>query len=395
MNAEASVIHVNVIGFMSAVERLMDPALERRAFVVAHARASRALVLDASRNALAEGIEPGMYLDSALRRVRGLLVVEPAFDRYADANLLIEKVCARYAPLLENDSGGHFYLDVRGTRRLFGEYVGTAARIRNEIASTVGLEPAITLAANKLVAKVGTRSLRPEGLALIREGDEAAFLAPQNVQLLPGVGPKILRLLGAVGIREIGELAAVDDAEIRALFGHEGPALRDGARGLDSAPVADGRLPERRIVEEARFESDVIDGFDIRACLLDLATRAGLRLRREALEARQAALEVTYTDGVASSANAGASSVFSSDADLLAIADRLLVAAHLRRVRLRALKFSLGALSPASRQLDLFAPPEPGKAERFQAAADAARKRFGADKLKFGAAFGRSAYARV
>jgi DNA polymerase-4 len=394
MNSEASVVHVNVIGFMSSVESLADPELDRKAFVVAHERASRALVLDASRNALKEGVEPGMSLHAARQRLRGLVVVEPSFERYREANLCIEKICARYAPLLENDSGGHFYLDIRGTGRLFGEYLGTAARVRNEIARSVGVEPAVALAANKLVAKVGTRSLRPDGLALVREGDERAFLAPQDIQLLPGVGPKIQRLLRAVGIREIGELAAVDDAEIRALFGSEGVVLRDGARGLDPAPVADGRLAERSIVEETRFESDLIDAFDIRAGLLALVARAGLRLRREALESFRAALDVDYTDGVRSSANLASRSPLSGEHELRLAADGLLAAAHLRRVRVRSLRFSLAALSSAGAQLDLFAPPEPDKAERLQRAVDAARNRFGADALRLGAAFGRGSAGR-
>ena len=186
MSAEASVVHVNVVGFMAAVEALVDPERKEKAFVVGFPGAGRALVLDASRIAIREGIRIGMRLDVARSRVRSLEVLPPSLDAYRRANALVEKVCGRYAPLIENDSGGHFYLDLGGTRRLFGEYIDSAARIANEIRSMVGLEPTIGLARNKLVAKVGTRSLRPDGLALVREGDEAVFLAPQDVELLPG-----------------------------------------------------------------------------------------------------------------------------------------------------------------------------------------------------------------
>ena len=206
-------------------------------------------------------------------------------------------------PSSRTTRGGHFYLDLGGTRRLFGEYIDSAARIKNEIRSTVGLEPTVGLARNKLVAKVGTRSLRPDGLALVREGDEAAFLAPQDVELLPGVGPKLLRLLRAVGMREIRELAEVGDDECRALFGKGGPALRDAARGLDFGEVAGGRLAERIIARELRFESDVLDAFEIRAGLVRLVEEVGLELSTAAFVAGRLSLRVTYTDGFEASAS--------------------------------------------------------------------------------------------
>ena len=380
---------------MAAVETLSDPERRGKAFVVGFPGASRALVLDASRDALAEGIRIGMGLEAARALVRGLAVVPPSFDDYRRANAVVEEICARYAPHIENDSGGHFYLDLGGTRRLFGEYIDSAAKIKNDIRSTVGLEPAIGLARNKLVAKVGTRSLRPDGLVLVREGDEAAFLAPQDVELLSGVGPKILRILRAVGMREIGELAGVGDEECRALLGKGGPELRDAARGLDSREVADGRLAQRVIARELRFDSDVLDAFEVRAALLCLVEESGLELRRGAFVAGRLSLRVTYTDGFESSASCACARPLSGEAELVRAADGLVAKVGERRVRVRALRFALSALSPSSPQIDLFAPPEPSKLERLQRAVDAARTRFGSDKLGLCAALGRAAYSRV
>ena len=395
MKTGASVLHVNVVGFMAAVEALADPGRRDRAFVVGSPGASRAVVLDASRNALKEGIAIGMRLDTARERVRGLEVLRPSVDAYRRANALLEKVCVRYSPRVENDSGGHFFIDLEGTRRLFGEYIDSAAKIKNEIRATAGLEPTVGLASNKLVAKVGTRSLRPDGLALIREGDEASFLAPQDVELLPGVGPKILRILRAVGMREIGDLAGTGEEECRALFGTGGPALRDGARGLDFREVADGSLTSRAIARELRFESDILDAFEIRAGLLRLVEEAGLELRQESFVAGRLSLRVTYTDGFESFASKVSERPLRAEAELIAAADGLLAAAGERRVRVRALRLALSSLAPASLQLDLFAPPEPSKVDRLQRAVDAARLRFGAANLGRCASFGKAEFSRV
>ena len=392
---EASVVHINVVGFMAAVEALRDSALRGEVFVVGFPGASRALVLDASPKAIKEGIRIGMGLDAARTRLRGLSVVPPSFEAYRGANALLAAICARYAPLVENDSGGHLYLDLGGTRRLFGEYIDSAARIKNEIRAAAGLEPTVGLARNKLVAKVGTRSLRPDGLALVREGDEAAFLAPQDIELLPGVGLKIQRILRALGMREIGQLAEVGEDECRAIFGSGGPALRDAARGLDARAVADGRLKERVIARELRFESDVLDVFEIRAALLRLVEETGLELRTSALAAGRLSLRVTYTDGYEAQASRSTTRPLSGEAELVKVADAALALSGERRVRVRALRLFLSKLSPTSSQIDLFAPPEPTRAERFQRAVDATRLRFGADKLGRCAALGKAAYSRV
>ena len=123
----------------------------------------------------------------------------------------------------------------------------------------MGIDAVLSLATNKLVAKVLSRSIRPEGLAQVAAGDEGRFLAHQSVLLLPGVGPALSRLLVAAGLEEAGELAALDDEEVRALLGPRGIALRDAARGIDRRPLIEERLEEREIVRRLDFPVDALD----------------------------------------------------------------------------------------------------------------------------------------
>jgi DNA polymerase-4 len=400
MSAGASVIHLNVVNFMASVERLADPGLGDRPFAVAVPGAARSRLLDVSRTALREGALPGMGTEEALRRVAGLRLVPPSPEAYRRANREMEAVCARYAPLVENSGGGHFFLDMGGTRRLFGEYIDSAARIRNEIASRVGIDAATALASNKLVAKVGTRSLRPDGLVSVREGDEEAFLRHQDLGFLPGVGPRIGRILTAVGIREIGGLAVLADEEVTGLLGRQGMELREGARGRDGSRVQEGDLSARSIGARLRFESDVLDGASILAALVTLVEGCGLELRRSRLGASLVGVGLSYSDEVEGKGTLRARRSLALDGDLLAAAREALARAHTRRVRVTGLSLALGGLEPSGLQLDLFS-PEPalplarrgagaamaawagaagaagGRSDRLQAAVDEARERFG------------------
>lgn len=378
---EASVVHLNVTDFVAAVAEAKDPSLADRAFVVAGASSGGARVQGLSRRAREEGIAAGMSLERARRSSPGLLVLgrDIAAERVAGTEM--ERIASRYSPDVENDLGGHVYLDLSGTERLFGPQLDSALRVRREILETTGIEPTVALARNKLVAKVATRSIRPAGVAAVRSGDEASFFKYQDALLLPGVGPSIARLLSATGLREIGELAALGDEEALAIFGRQGLALRDAALGIDDSHVAGGSLEERVIRRRLEFAEDMLEAPLIRAALLSLVEDAGLELRRERLATRRVALGLAYADGSWSKAEERPRRQLVLDAELIAAADRAFARADVRRVRLREIALELSGLEPASRQCDLFEPEGLGRAARLQEAVDDSRLRFGPEAL--------------
>jgi DNA polymerase-4 len=371
------VVHLNVVDFSAAIAAAKDRALADRAYVIAGASSGRAVVLGLSRRAREEGLVAGMSLAAAQRYSPQLLIVPPDPAASARANEEMERIAAIYSPLVQNDSGGHLYLDLAGTARLFGPHIDCAVRIRNEIVEAVGIEPTVAVARNKLVAKVATRSIRPSGIASIREGDEASFLAPQDALLLPGIGPSIARVLSVTGLREIGQLAALSDEEALSLFGRRGLSLRDAALGLDESPVAPGGLAERVVSRRLEFAEDMLEAPLIRGALISLVEDAGLELRKALLAARRIRLAVCYADGVWGKAEERSPSPLVLDAELIAAADRTFSRAAERRVRLRAVALELADLAPARREPDLFIPEGPTRLERLQTAVDASRRRFG------------------
>jgi DNA polymerase IV len=381
MNSQASIVHLNVIDFAAAVAIAKDRSLAKTAFVVAKAGAARPVVLAVSRHAWAEGITPGMPLGMAERLVRSLRILVPDPSACATANALMEKVACHYAPLVQNDSGGHLYLDLAGTSRLFGPHIDCAVRIRNQIMEQVGVEPVVALAPNKLVSKVVTRAIRPTGVACVRAGEEAAFLAPQDALLLPGVGPAMARILSVAGLREIGELAALDDSETLALFGKRGLALRDAARGVDNSPVDPGGLAERTVWRRVDFPEPILDAATFHAALVQMVEDAGLELRRSLLAASALRITLLYADGVRAEAQQRLRSPLLLDSDLIATASSVSTKALERRVRLRGMTLVLYGLAPARREPDLFTPEGPDRFERVQNAVDSTRLRFGLTAL--------------
>ena len=84
-----------------------------------------------------------------------------------------------------------------------------ARRIKREVVEVTGLTVSVGVATTKLVAKVGSDLRKPDGLVVVEPGREAAFLAPLEIRRLWGIGPKTAERLHGLGIRTIGELAAL------------------------------------------------------------------------------------------------------------------------------------------------------------------------------------------
>jgi DNA polymerase-4 len=196
-------VHLNIVGYRAAAVTAKNRFLAGRSFVITGATGGRSLVLDLSPEALKEGIRPGMALAAAERKIRGLTVLPPDPAACERMNRELERIAAVYAPAYENDNQGNMYLDLTGTAGLFGPPADCSSRILREILEQTGMRPA-AVAGNKLVCKVANRAIHPVGLIQIQSGTEAAFLAYQDIGLLPGMGPGLLRTIAATGFREIG-----------------------------------------------------------------------------------------------------------------------------------------------------------------------------------------------
>lgn len=370
-----TVLHVNAVGLLAALEEIVDPALRGRPFVIANPYASRAVVLDLSREAHREGLRRGMLLHQASGSLAGLIVREPRIDLYLRADDTLVRICRAYSPLVEAAGNGHVFADLAGTARLNGPAEDVSQRIREDILSEIGLRPALALAGSKTVSKVATRVFRPAGFIALSPGEEKLLMRHQPVGFLPGVGVVLSRRLNFLGIREIGDLAGLSDAEARAL-GARGPELAARARGLDTLPV-DPEPPEHR-TERGRFvfEPDTADPGILRPRLEALASELAYSLRRKGLGTRRILVELTYADGFRNSASSRSPRVLVRDDEVFRLARDAFQKARNRRVRIRRIAVELAEQGSAGPELDLFEPEE----SRFgflQSALDKIRIRYG------------------
>jgi DNA polymerase-4 len=346
------IVHLNVTGFAAQVATVHDPTLAGRAFVVGLAHVPRAVVMDVSPEAFSEGIVSGMPLSAARARVRGLIVVPPATEGQAKVARALWEIAGALSPQIELGPRAHLYLDLTGTRRLHGHAVDTAARLQKLVRSRCGLEPTCALAPNKLVSRVATRVVRPLGFVAIPAGDEADFLCPQPVQLLPGAGEAAVLRLHYLGVDTAGELAALDEALAVAALGATGLKLRLAAAGVDPTPV--GRVDERTITESLLLQPDTCDPVVLSGALWGLVEALGFSLRTRELATGRITLTITDNEQKERARQATSREPLWRDEELAAVVFGLLARAAPARLRVRRLHLQLSALAPPRRQLDLF-----------------------------------------
>lgn len=356
-----TIIHINVIGLMAAVEESLDRSLRGRPFVVARPDVSRAVVLDLSTEAYRQGIRRGMLAEAARYRSRDLAVLPPRRLLYEKLDTVLAESALRFTPLVEEAGRGHLFLDVQGTRRLFGAPEDAARRLLRDISDGTGIVPTIALASTKTAAKVASRVFRPFGFAPLSVNDERELVARQPVELLPGVGVKLLPRLIALEIREIGTLASLSVDEAQAI-GPKGPELVLRARCVDDSPVNPEPSSRRMLSGECTLEPDSADPELLSWRAKALAAELGFRMRNAGLVARSLRVRIVYTDGrtAARTVRAAQGAGFAADIQLGRAAERAFREAWTRRVRVRGIQVELEKFEPAGPELDLFDPEPDG-----------------------------------
>ncbi len=290
-----SIIHVDLDAFFCSVEELLDPAIRGLPIIVGADPAGRGVVSAASYAARKFGVHSAMPIGHAARLCPQAVFLRPRHEVYIDYSRRVMALLAEYTPLLEQVSVDEAFLDVTGSRALFGppEEIGSA--IRRRVRDEIGLPCSLGIASNKLVAKIASDSDKPQGLVVVLPGNEASFLARFSVDKLWGVGPKTAEKLRSQGVRTIADLAAIPADVLRSRFGRMGEYLHLRANGVDDGPVQPDRQ-RKSISQDHTFGQDTGDVAEVEARLLLLSERVAALLRRGEWRARTVTLRLRYAD---------------------------------------------------------------------------------------------------
>jgi DNA polymerase IV len=288
---EPTILHADVDSFFASVEQRDDADLRGQPVIV-----GAWVVLAASYEAKAYGVQTAMSVARARRLCPGAIVVEPRMSAYSEASKAIYRVFDDTAPLVEGLSIDEAFLDVRGVRRLSGTPSEIAVRLRSDIRKRVGLPVTIGIARTKFLAKVASGVAKPDGLLLVPPEDELTFLHPLPVERLWGVGSVTAAKLRNVGISKVGEVAELSESSLVSLLGRaSGRHLHALAHNRDPRPVQARRrrrsIGAQRALGRSRKSLDDVD-----ASLVGLVDRVTRRMRAAGRIGRTVVLRLRFED---------------------------------------------------------------------------------------------------
>lgn len=291
----AHILHVDMDAFFASVELLERPDLVGRPVIVGHPSA-RSVVTAATYEARKFGVNSAMPMAVALRRCPQAVVLEPHYDRYVEYSGRVMEILRGVTPSVEVLGLDEAFLDVAGARRLLGSSWEIGRLIRERVRAETGLHCSVGAAASKYVAKLASTRAKPDGLLVIPEAETLAFLHPQPLSALWGVGEKTAVQLERLGLRTAGDVAATPlDALQRAVGSALAARILALANGLDDRRVQPERT-EKSVGHERTFERDLADSREIEREFLRLSDAVGARLRRAGLQARTVAIKLRFGD---------------------------------------------------------------------------------------------------
>jgi DNA polymerase-4 len=291
VRADASILHADLDSFFASVEQRDAPHLQGKPVIV-----GGGVVLAASYEAKAFGIRSAMGGRQARALCPHAIVVQPHFDAYVEASRAVFEIFDDTTPLVEGLSIDEAFLDVGGLRRVSGEPVAIAKKLRARVLADVGLAITVGVARTKFLAKVASAIAKPDGLLVVPPGEELAFLHPLPVQRLWGVGAKTAEKLHARGIRTVADVAQVPETALAAILGpHAGHHLHALAHNRDPRPVVVGRR-RKSIGSQHALGRGARSAAELDAILVELVDRVTRRLRKAERTGRTVMLRLRFDD---------------------------------------------------------------------------------------------------
>lgn len=287
------VAHFDLDAFFVSVECLKNPFLKGKPLIVGGPN-ERGVVAACSYEARSYGVHSAMPLKKARALCPHALVVGADRASYSYYSRMVTDIIAQHAPVYEKASIDEFYLDLTGMEKFFG-CLKWATHLRKKIMQETGLPISMALASNKMVAKVATNEVKPNGQTAVPFGKEKAFLAPLPIEKMPMVGEETATLLHRMGIHTIRAISESSPSLLEALLGKQGISLWHKANGQDATPVVADQ-EAKSISAENTFEKDTADPSFLLAALIHLTEKSAFELRQENKMTGCILVKIRYAD---------------------------------------------------------------------------------------------------
>ena len=382
-NSRSTIFHADLDAFYVEVERQYDHSLLGKPVIVG-GMGPRGVVATASYEAREFGVHSAQPTTIARKLCPQGYFLPGNHSLYSEVSKKFMHILRRYSPTVLSVSIDEAYLDMSGTKEIYGPPIGAAETIRQNIRDSIGLPVSIGIGPNKLVAKVCTEYAKPDGIFRIEQIGAERFFAPQPVRNLPGIGPKAEKALNNLKIFTLGELAMAPDGLLRRALGpNRAGHIKSRAKGIDNTPLQEPRRA-KSMSAETTFDEDISSQSEMEVALKKLIERVGTRLRKSGNVARGVSIKLRFRDFATITRQHTLTTPSDGDQTIYQTAQALLLTAmRERNESIRLIGISVTGLDQRATQLSLLDSHSKTDSDT-SLALDAIRERFGFESISRG-----------
>jgi DNA polymerase IV (DinB-like DNA polymerase) len=291
-------MHIDMDAFYSSVEQRENPPLFGKPVIVGadpKGGKGRGVVAGCSYEARKFGVHSALPISIAYRLCPNGVYLRPNFSLYERVSEQVMGLLKQFAEKLEPMSIDEAFMDVSDKLTSFEEAAGLASKIKQGVMKKAQLTCSVGVAPNKSVAKIASDFRKPDGLTVVPPDKVQEFLAPLPVGKISGIGKKTSEVLVMMGIKTIGDLAAIHPSKLTETFGKYGTRLWQVANGIDDEEVVTA-YSIKSISSETTFEEDVTDRGKVREAFTSLTQDVHARVQSQKVLFRTVGIKVRLED---------------------------------------------------------------------------------------------------
>jgi len=292
------ILHIDMNSYFASVEQQANPFLRGKPIGITGKRSERSVIATASTEAKKLGVKTAMSTWEAKKICPSLLLISGDPEKYAEITHRFNKIFTEFTDRIEPFSVDESFLDITESAKDWFGAVYLAQQLRERLKEECGeyITASIGIAENKLLAKLSSECIKPNGITLTRHEDAISRLDSMKLDDVCGIGPRTKYRLHNLGIFSFKQLREFPLAELVDEFNSYGYWLHEAAFGRDSSELCVEENNPKSVGHSYTFPKNTFDITIMQRYLLGMCEKVAYRLRRDGFVARSVSIFIRYGD---------------------------------------------------------------------------------------------------
>ena len=294
-----TILHCDANNFYASVECFLNPALRGKFVAVSGNPEKRhGIILAKNQAAKKMGVKTGETIWQARQKCPDLVCVPPHFDTYVEFSNRIFDIYSQYTDRVQPFGIDECWLDVTGSKRLFGDGRTIADTLRERIKKEIGITISVGVSFTKVFAKLGSDMKKPDATTVITPDNYKELVWKLDCGDLLMIGRKTAEKLHKIGIFTIGDLANTDVGVLQKLLGVNGVKMHESANGIEDDEVRYSyeKYVPKSVGNSTTLPVDVTTREQIGAVVTALCEMVATRMRRHGFSGRGIGVGLRFND---------------------------------------------------------------------------------------------------